>query len=141
MTSIVRTEGNDDVHIVLRGGNDGPNYAPVYIEATREMLAKKNLKPTIMVDCSHANSNKDHRKQGEVLDNVLDQIAAGENVISSLMIESNLEEGNQPIQDNLADLRYGVSITDKCVSWDETVAMLRRAHARLKEMGGRKVTD
>jgi len=138
MTSIVSTEGNSDVHIVLRGGNDGPNYAPVYIEATKELLASKDLKPTIMVDCSHANSNKDHRKQGEVLDNVLEQIAGGETAISSLMIESNLEEGNQPISDNPEQLRYGVSITDKCVSWDETEAMLRRAHARLKELGGRK---
>ncbi|PLY05833.1 MAG: 3-deoxy-7-phosphoheptulonate synthase [Desulfuromonas sp.] len=138
MTSIVCTEGNNDVHIVLRGGNDGPNYAQVYIESTKELLAKKDLKPTIMVDCSHANSNKDHRKQGEVLDNVLDQIAGGEHAISSLMIESNLEEGNQPIPEDLSQLRYGVSITDKCVCWDETEAMLRRAHARLKEIGGRK---
>jgi len=137
-TSIVRTEGNSDVHIVLRGGNDGPNYAPVYIEATKELLAKKDLKPTIMVDCSHANSNKDHRKQGEVLDSVLDQIAGGESAISSVMIESNLEEGNQPIPEDLSQLRYGVSVTDKCVSWEETEAMLRRAHARLKELGGRK---
>ena len=138
MTSIVCTEGNNDVHIVLRGGNDGPNFAPVYIEATKELLDNKDLKPTIMVDCSHANSNKDHRKQGEVLDSVLDQIAGGENAISSLMIESNLEEGNQPICDDPTQLRYGVSITDKCVSWEETEAMLRRAHARLKEIGGRK---
>jgi len=137
-TSIVRTEGNNDVHIVLRGGNDGPNYAPVYIEATKDLLASKNLKPTIMVDCSHANSNKDHRKQGEVLDSVLDQIAGGESAISSVMIESNLEEGNQPIPEDLSQLRYGVSVTDKCVSWEETEAMLRRAHTRLKEIGGRK---
>jgi len=137
-SSIVRTEGNGDVHIVLRGGNDGPNYAPVYIEATRELLEQKDLKPTIMVDCSHANSNKDHLKQAEVLDSVLDQIANGENAISSLMIESNLEEGNQAIPENLNELRYGVSITDKCVSWGETEKMLRGAHKRLKELGGRK---
>jgi len=139
-TSIVRTEGNEDVHIVLRGGSDGPNYAPVYIEATKDLLAKKKLKPTIMVDCSHANSNKDHRLQGEVLDSVLDQIVAGEKAISSVMIESNLEEGNQAISEDLSQLRYGVSVTDKCVSWEETEAMLRRAHARLKELGGRKLS-
>jgi len=135
--SIVQTTGNEDVHIVLRGGNDKPNYYPEDIARTEQMLAKAGLDRGIMVDCSHANSCKNHEKQEEVLQSVLDQIAGGSRSICSVMIESNLEAGNQPIPQNLADLKYGVSVTDKCVDWKTTERMLRHAHAVLKKCGGR----
>ena len=137
--SIVQTTGNQDVHIVLRGGNDKPNYYPEDIARTEQMLAKAGLNRGIMVDCSHANSCKNHEKQEEVLNSVLDQVAAGNRSICSLMIESNLEAGNQPIPQNLADLKYGVSVTDKCVDWKTTERMLRHAHAVLKKCGGRQL--
>jgi len=138
-TSIVSTLGNQDVHIVLRGGNDRPNYSQEDIAKTEEMLAKAGLLQSIMVDCSHANSCKDHTRQEEVLHNVLEQLTAGNRTISSVMIESFLEDGNQPLGDPTR-LRYGVSITDKCVGWETTERMLRHAHATLKSCGGRKLT-
>ena len=137
-SSIVTTLGNQDVHIVLRGGNDRPNYFPEDIAKTEGLLAKAGLLQTIMVDCSHANSCKDHTRQEEVLRNVLEQVAGGTCSISSVMIESFLEEGNQPLGDP-AGLRYGVSITDKCLGWETTERMLRQAHAVLKQAGGRRL--
>jgi 3-deoxy-7-phosphoheptulonate synthase len=139
LTSIVQTVGNPDVHIVLRGGNDRPNYLPEDIARTEALLTKSGLHPAIMVDCSHANSCKDHNRQEEVLGNVCDQIAAGNRSICAVMIESNLEAGNQPIPADLAQLKYGVSVTDKCVDWATTERMLRHAHAVLNKCGGRKL--
>ncbi len=137
--AIVQTTGNPDVHIVLRGGNDKPNYSPEDIRRTREMLEKAGLSPTIMVDCSHANSFTSHERQAEVLDNVLDQVTAGKKAISGLMIESNLEAGNQSIPEDLSQLRYGVSITDKCLDWETTETMLRQAREKLAKVGGRRL--
>jgi len=137
--SIVSTLGNQDVHIVLRGGNDRPNYTPEDIKRTEELLAKAGLLQSIMVDCSHANSEKDHNRQEAVLHSVLEQLAAGNRTISSVMIESFLEEGNQPLGD-ATQLRYGVSITDKCVGWETTERMLRQAHASLKRQCGRRLS-
>ncbi len=91
-----------------------------------------------MVDCSHANSYKDHNRQEEVLINVIDQLSGGNRSICAVMIESNLEAGNQPIAENLSQLRYGVSVTDKCIDWPTTERLLRFAHQRLKSCGGRK---
>jgi 3-deoxy-7-phosphoheptulonate synthase len=136
LTSIVQTTGNPDVHIVLRGGKK-PNYSPEDIRKTEEMLEKNGLFPTVMVDCSHGNSEKDHEKQPQVLRNVIDQIVAGNRTISGVMIESFLEAGNQPIPKDLSQLKYGVSITDKCIDWHTTESMLREAHDRLKTAGGR----
>ncbi len=138
-TAIVKTTGNSDVHIVLRGGNNSPNYSAEDIRNTEEMLAKAGLKGGIMVDCSHANSNKDHEKQPAVLADVIGQIVAGNTSINSVMIESNIGGGNQPMAENLSDLKYGVSITDKCIDWETTERILRDAHAGLKENGGRKI--
>jgi len=92
-----------------------------------------------MVDCSHANSLKDHNRQEAVMQDVMEQVAAGNAKIGSLMIESFLKEGNQKMADKLEDLEYGVSITDKCVNWKTTERMLRHAHATLKACGGRKI--
>ena len=138
-TSIVRTTGNPDVHIVLRGGNDRPNYAAADIARAVKKLDKTGIKTTLMVDCSHANSLKDHNRQEAVMQDVMEQVAAGNARIGSLMIESFLKEGNQKMADKLEDLEYGVSITDKCVNWETTERMLRHAHATLKACGGRKI--
>ena len=137
LTSIVQTTGNPDVHMVLRGGSKKPNYYPEDIKKTEEMLEKSGLFPTIMVDCSHGNSEKNHEKQPLVLGNVVEQITAGNRSISGVMIESYLEAGNQPMQKDLSQLKYGVSITDKCIDWQTTERMLRQAHATLKACGGR----
>ncbi|MEJ2200490.1 MAG: 3-deoxy-7-phosphoheptulonate synthase [Desulfuromonadaceae bacterium] len=138
--AIVSTTGNSDVHIVLRGGNSGPNYSAKDIQHTEEMLQKAGLPARIMVDCSHANSYKDHERQEEVLVDVIEQIGAGNKSINSVMIESNLEPGNQPASDNFAQLKYGVSITDKCIGWADTERLLRYAHDKLKGFGGRPVS-
>jgi 3-deoxy-7-phosphoheptulonate synthase len=92
-----------------------------------------------MVDCSHANCYKDHNRQEEVLTSVLDQIGAGNPNIRAVMIESNLEEGNQSLGEDPAQLRYGVSITDKCIGWAATERLLRAAAKRLAEAGGRPI--
>jgi 3-deoxy-7-phosphoheptulonate synthase len=135
--AIVQTTGNNDVHIVLRGGNDKPNYHPADIRRTEELLGAAKLNTAIMVDCSHANCCKDHNRQEDVLTSVCAQIAAGNRTICAVMIESNLQEGNQAIS---ADpLRYGVSITDKCLDWSATERILRQAHRALKDCGGRPV--
>ncbi|MRR58908.1 MAG: 3-deoxy-7-phosphoheptulonate synthase [Deltaproteobacteria bacterium] len=136
-TAIIQTTGNSDVHMVLRGGTKKPNYMPEDIEKAVDLMLKAELFPSIMVDCSHGNSEKNHEKQPVVLDQILEQIAAGQQNISGVMIESNLEAGNQPIPKNLEQIKYGVSITDKCIDWQTTEKMLRRAHGRLKECGGR----
>lgn len=138
--AIVSTTGNTDVHIVLRGGNNGPNYHADDIQRTEAMLTKAGLKPRIMVDCSHANSYKDHERQEEVLNEVIRQIGSGNRSICSVMIESNLEPGNQPTGEDFSKLKYGVSITDKCIGWDDTERMLRHAHQKLKEFGGRTIS-
>ena len=141
LTSIIQTTGNPDVHIVLRGGKK-PNYYPEDIKKSEEMLEKNSLHPTIMVDCSHGNSEKNHEKQPQVLGSVIDQIVAGNRSISGVMIESFLEAGNQSLPKDpkdLANLRYGVSITDKCLDWATTEQMLREAHGRLKAYGGRNL--
>lgn len=138
LSSIIRTTGNPDVHIVLRGGKE-PNYHPQDIAATEAMLKKSGLLPTIMVDCSHGNSNKDHRRQTLVLEEVVRQIEEGNKSISGVMIESYLEEGNQPTPTDPSQLKYGVSITDKCIDWNTTEQALRDAHRRLKACGGRKL--
>ncbi|NIQ95123.1 MAG: 3-deoxy-7-phosphoheptulonate synthase [Desulfuromonadales bacterium] len=136
-SSIVQTTGNPDVHIVLRGGSDRPNYFPEDIAATEEMLTKSELNTSVMVDCSHANSFKDHSRQPEVLEKVIDQIGNGNKSICGVMLESNLEEGNQPMKDDISQLRYGVSITDKCLDWPTTERILRQAHDRLQKNNGR----
>jgi len=141
LSSIVQTTGNPDVHIVLRGGKK-PNYYPEDIRKTEEMLEKNKLFPSVMVDCSHGNSEKNHEKQPLVLENVIGQIVAGNRSISGVMIESFLEGGNQPLPKDpkdLSQLRYGVSITDKCLDWTTTERVLREAHGRLKACGGRRL--
>ncbi|HTP65894.1 MAG TPA: 3-deoxy-7-phosphoheptulonate synthase, partial [Geobacteraceae bacterium] len=116
-----------------------PNYFPDDILKTEELMKKNNLFPSIMVDCSHGNSEKNHEKQPLVLENVIGQIVAGNRSITGIMLESFIEGGNQPIPKDLSQLKYGVSITDKCIDWDTTERILREAHARLKACGGRQI--
>lgn len=137
--SIVRTTGNTDVHMVLRGGNDKPNYQAADISKAQQKLDSSSIQTSIMVDCSHANSFKDHTRQEGVLVDVMEQIAAGNSSIGSLMIESFLREGSQKMPASRSDLEYGVSITDKCIDWDTTERILRHAHSKLKECGGRNI--
>lgn len=129
-TCIVNTTGNPYGHLILRGGRSGSNYDASSVDAAIERLASRGLSPRLMVDCSHANSNKDYRKQSIAWNEVVAQRASGNRNIMGLMIESNLKPGNQKLADP-ASLEYGVSITDACIDWDETEKLIREAHAAL----------
>lgn len=132
--SIVTTKGNQYGHVVLRGGNGRPNYDSVSVALCEKDLEKAGITPNIMVDCSHANSNKDPGLQPLVMDNVANQIVEGNNSIIGLMVESHIGWGNQSIPKDLKDLQYGVSVTDACIDWDTTVQSVRSMHAKLKEV-------
>lgn len=131
-TAIVRTTGNPWGHIVLRGGNLRTNYDEASIVETASLLRKAGLNSIIMVDCSHANSGKQPLKQEIVWKSVLEQRLAGNQALVGLMLESYLEAGNQSIPKNIADLRYGVSVTDSCLDWNSTERLLRFAHDQMK---------
>ena len=132
--SIVTTKGNAYGHVVLRGGNGKPNYDSVSVAVCEQALNKANIRPNIMVDCSHANSNKDPALQPLVMENVANQIVEGNQSIIGLMVESHLNWGCQAIPKNLEDLQYGVSITDACIDWASTESTLRSMHAKLKDV-------
>jgi len=132
--SIVTTKGNRYGHVVLRGGNGKPNYDSVSVAVCEQELKKAKISTNIMIDCSHANSNKDPALQPLVLDNITNQIVDGNQSISSLMIESHLGWGNQSICEDLSQLKYGVSITDACIDWDTTEKSIRSMHAKLKDI-------
>lgn len=131
-TSVVMTGGNPLCHIVLRGGKK-PNYDPVSIEETRLKLIIRDLPETIMVDCSHGNSMKKFKGQPMVWQSVIDQYLSGTIALSGLMLESNLFEGNQKFTGDISTLKYGVSITDECISWETTEKLLLSAHEKLKK--------
>lgn len=131
--AIIHTRGNSYGHVVLRGGNGKPNYDSVSVAACEQALAKANVLPNIMVDCSHANSNKNHELQTLVMENVANQIVDGNNSIIGLMVESNIGAGNQSIPANLCDLKYGVSVTDACIDWETTERTLRQMRDTIKE--------
>lgn len=126
-----RTTGNRHGHLVLRGGRHGPNYGSEYIAYAKELMRKSQAEPNIVVDCSHANSNKDYRQQGKVLMEVIAQRRLGETVLVGAMLESNLVAGRQDIPAALSQLIPGQSVTDACMGWEETEALLRKAHAAL----------
>lgn len=130
--SVIRTTGNPYAHMVLRGGSKGPNYDSVHVRVCEQSLEKVGLAPNIMVDCSHANSNKDFALQPLVLENVANQIIEGNRSIVGVMLESNLAAGNQSIPAELSELQYGVSITDACLDWAATDTALRSARKILK---------
>jgi len=132
--SIITTKGNGYGHVVLRGGDGKPNYDSVSVAVCESQLSKSGIVPNIMVDCSHANSNKDHNLQMLVADNVANQIVEGNQSIIGVMIESNLVAGNQKIPADLADLTYGQSVTDACISWDATEQLPRSMRDKVKPM-------
>lgn len=129
--SVIHTKGNPYAHMVLRGGSGGPNYDSVHIKICEQDLEKAKLAPNIMVDCSHANSNKNYELQPLVLENVANQIIEGNESIVGVMVESNIGPGNQSIPENLSDLQYGVSITDACIDWETTETTLRDIAQRI----------
>jgi 3-deoxy-7-phosphoheptulonate synthase len=124
--SIYKTRGNRYSHVVLRGGTQ-PNYDAESVAACAAALEKAGLRKKIMIDCSHGNSSKDHNKQPAVFRDVIGQITAGNQDIVGLMVESNLFEGNQEIPGDLSRLKYGVSVTDKCIDWPTTETVILEA--------------
>ncbi|KAE9392371.1 3-deoxy-7-phosphoheptulonate synthase [Gymnopus androsaceus JB14] len=127
LAAIVKTRGNHDVHVILRGGTRGPNYASDHVKEAAKIIAKKTNKhdPSIMIDCSHGNSQKNHNNQPLVIADICKQLASGERNITGVMIESNIHEGRQDVPSaGPSSLKYGVSITDACVDFEKTVEML-----------------
>src|ERR1700722_3740389 len=123
-TAIFVTKGNRDCHIILRGGRQTVNYNAASVEETCKQMEKAGIRPQVMIDCSHANSNKDHTRQSAVCRNVAEQIAHGDRRIMGVMIESNLVAGAQKLVE-VDKLVYGQSITDACIGWDETRDVLK----------------
>jgi 3-deoxy-7-phosphoheptulonate synthase len=132
--SIIRTRGNNYGHVVLRGGGGKPNYDSVNVALCEQALEKAKLRKSVMVDCSHANSSKDPGIQPLVIQDIAHQILEGNQSIQGLMVESHLNWGNQPIPENLKDLKYGVSVTDACIDWDTTEKALRDMRDKLKDV-------
>ena len=130
--AVVETKGNRYGHIILRGGRE-PNYDSVSVTLTEQALEKAGMSPSIIVDCSHANSHKNHELQPLVAENIANQIVEGNRSIVGIMLESNLGAGNQKMLSDPADLRYGVSITDACIDWESTEQVLRGIATKLTD--------
>lgn len=136
LTAIVETEGNDTTHIILRGSTKGPNYAAEFVEEAGNKLKKAGLNPRIMIDCSHGNSSKQHQKQIDVGKDIAEQLTGGgptAQMIMGVMIESNINEGNQKVPpEGPSGLKYGVSITDACISMEQTIPLLDELRAGVR---------
>ena len=132
--AVIRTRGNRHAHIVLRGGAGKPNYDEAHVKQCERQLSQAKIPVNIMIDCSHANSNKDPAQQPLVMANVTEQILAGSTSIIGLMVESNLHWGNQVMPEDLKDLQYGVSVTDACVDWATTETMVRVLRDKMKDV-------
>jgi 3-deoxy-7-phosphoheptulonate synthase len=128
--TVLKTRGNAYGHIILRGGNQGPNYDSVNVSLAEEAMQAAGLPRRIMIDCSHANANKDHKRQPLVAHNVAEQLAAGSRSIIGIMLESHINAGNQSLKDP-KDLQYGVSITDACIDWATTEKLMMELHGVL----------
>ena len=128
---LLQTQGNPDGHVILRGGKE-PNYHQDDIQQCETQMRKAGLRPVLMIDCSHGNSNKDYRRQSIVMDSIIEQIQAGNRSIIGVMLESHLFEGNQSSEQPRANMKYGVSVTDACIDWDTTDQLLRRIHQSLE---------
>jgi len=131
-TAVFQTRGNAYGHVVLRGGGGQPNYDSQSVKAAAAVLSEAGLPDHIVIDCSHANSNKDPEVQPVVARNCIEQVVNGNRSIIGLMLESNLHAGNQKITSNLADLEYGVSVTDGCIDWETTERTLLEAAEALR---------
>lgn len=125
--SIFKSSGNPDVHIVLRGGEGKPNYDKESIQKALKLMSDNKLNPNIIVDCSHDNSEKNHEKQPVVFQHVMEQMREGNLQIKGIMLESYLEEGNQAFNRNREALKFGVSVTDPCLSWKDTEKLILHA--------------
>ncbi len=131
-TCIVHTKGNPNGHVVLRGGKDGPNFDALSVGEAQEKLAKANMPTHLLVDCSHGNCNKDYTRMHLAFRSVVDQrVVDGNMGIIGAMLESNIHPGNQKLNGGPAGLKYGVSITDSCIGWEETEVLLRQICERL----------
>ena len=129
--SIFKTKGNAYGHIILRGGGGKPNFDAASIKPVEDKLKQANLPPRIVIDCSHGNSNKNYKLQAIALENVIQQAIDGNTSIVGMMLESNLYEGSQSIPSNLEELKYGVSVTDQCIGWEETERIILAAYEKL----------
>lgn len=134
-TAILTTSGNPDCHVILRGGNNQPNYDKASIDKASTLLEKAGLDTRLIVDCSHANSFKDHEKQVTVGHEIAEQIANGENRIFGVMLESHIVGGRQNLVDGKAET-YGQSVTDACMSWEDTEAVVKNFAAAIKQRNG-----
>jgi 3-deoxy-7-phosphoheptulonate synthase len=132
-SAVVKTTGNPDSFVILRGGRHGPNYQEEHIVQATRLMREANLRPAVMVDCSHANAESDFRRQETVWYKVIEQIVTRPTPIIGLMVESNLFEGKQPLLADRAALRYGVSLTDGCISWETTERLLVETHHALEK--------
>lgn len=130
LISIIKTKGNINTHLILRGGNNGPNYYKNNINLYCQAMTRKGIKAKIMVDCSHSNSGKKPGNQTLVLDNILEQRISGNKSLIGVMVESNINSGSQNLSKNL---KYGVSITDGCLSWIETEKLLRKTAIKMRQ--------
>ncbi|MDO6708725.1 3-deoxy-7-phosphoheptulonate synthase [Photobacterium sp. 1_MG-2023] len=128
--ALLNTQGNPDGHVILRGGKQ-TNYDSVSVAECENEMNAAGLSPALMVDCSHANSRKDYRRQPLVAEDVIHQIREGNRSVIGLMLESHLHEGNQSADLDRSDMAYGVSITDACINWENTETLLRHAHQEL----------
>jgi 3-deoxy-7-phosphoheptulonate synthase len=126
VTAVIKTRGNPDRHIVLRGGGGETNFSPEHIARAAEIVHEEAIARPVMVDCSHGNADKDHTRQSAACREVLRQVRGGQRKIMGLMLESNLEAGKQAWKEGV-NLKYGVSITDACIGWDETAKLLHEA--------------
>ncbi|KAB5593747.1 3-deoxy-7-phosphoheptulonate synthase [Ceratobasidium theobromae] len=136
LAAIVKTRGNQDVHVILRGGTKGPNYSAEFVKPAAEAIRKARpaRHPSIMVDCSHGNSSKNHNNQPKVCADICSQLVAGDMSITGVMIESNINAGRQDIPaEGPAGLKHGVSITDACIDWETTVDTLNALNAAAKQ--------
>lgn len=127
MTSVCRTRGNGFCHLILRGGDNGPNYHIETIEQVEQEMKGSSIYPSVIVDCSHANSGKKPSRQTRVLQSIIDTRKKGHQSVKGFMLESHLKEGNQVIPEDLSQLIYGLSITDSCMCWEDTESCILKA--------------
>lgn len=130
-TAIIKTRGNADIHLILRGGRGGTNYDASSVKHAEDALKAAGLNTRLVVDCSHANSEKDHTRQEVVWHDVVEQKASGDPSLLGAMLESNLCEGRQSIPEDISQLQYGVSVTDACLGWEKTEELILWAHEKL----------
>jgi 3-deoxy-7-phosphoheptulonate synthase len=129
--AVVKTTGNPDGFVILRGGRAEPNYHEEYVVQAARLMREAHLNPAVMIDCSHANAGGDYRRQEAVLHTVIDAVVERVGPIVGLMLESNIHEGKQTLTADRSALRYGVSLTDGCIGWETTERLLHEAHMAL----------